>query len=250
MNKYLLSILLLVSSSVFAENNNPNDYIVNHTNNITTQKHQQMLDFASTNYIDYINELKAKSSKLTNEEQKEVNSLKSFFDQSIKNLCSKKKFDCNYNWNIIFLKDSQEQAFAIYNGTLIFEYNFISKLPKEQQKFVMFHEASHVFLKHSLQEFILANQILGTYKVKDFDPQIIASAIDTKFILPEPLSDLIEKQELEADSLSLILMKSFDVDLEKSMQFVLELKNVKSFMAHSDNKKRKDNIIEKFSLLK
>jgi len=250
MNKYLLSIIFLVSNSVFAGNNNPNDYIINNTGHVTPQKHQQMLAFASTNYVDYINELKAKSSKFTNDEQKEVNSLRSFFNQSIKKLCVDKKIDCNYDWNIIFLKDSQEQAFATYNGTLIFEYNFMSKLSEEQQKFVMFHEASHVFLKHSLQEFILANQILGTYKVKDFDPQIIASAIDTKFILPDPLNELTEKQELEADSLSLVFMKSFDIDLEKSMQFVLDLKDVKSMMAHSDNKKRKDNILERFNLLK
>lgn len=250
MRKYLLYILLMISSSVFAENNNTNDYIINHTNHITPQKHQQMLEFAATNYIDYINSLKAKSSKFTTEEQNEVDSLRSFFNQSIKNLCLNNKIDCNYNWDVIFLKDSQEQAFAIYNGTLVFEYNFISKLPKEQQKFVMFHETSHVFLKHALQEFVLANQILGTYKIKDFDPQIIASAIDTKFILPDPLNELTEKQELEADSLSLVFMKSFDIDLEKSMQFVLDLKDVKSMMAHSDNKKRKDNILERFNLLK
>ncbi len=219
------------------------NYIVENTP-YPQKYHELMMDFTYKKYHDYFKTLSNSSKPFTEEENKEIKYISDLFYDKTKEICLLKNLECNYDWKITFIKGTQEAAFTSYYGHLIIDYSFLKPLPREEQLFVIFHELSHVLLRHSLEEFIIANEIFDLKKINEFDPDIIAYELNNKFILPTKLENLIEYQEFEADYLSLIFLRSMDIDIKKAANFVLKLENNRQTMLfHSNTKKRKENII-------
>ncbi len=205
-------------------------------------RHKIMLDFSNNYYDNFLYDILKKSERNRLYQQ---NNLELKFMDLVENMCIKSNIGCDYLWTIIFVRNTQENAFAIYNGTLLFEYNFFNKMTEEEILFVMVHELSHVLLRHSLEEFILEQEILNEKLVTGiFDPQIVAENISLRMFPPEKIKDLIERQELEADSLALIILSENGININLAANFILKLKEDKTIFVHSNVKDRKINILK------
>ena len=163
-------------------------------------------------------------------------------------ICEADNDNCNIKWNIIFLKDTQEDAFANYDGTIFIEEKFKNSISKNELYFVLAHEMGHVALRHANEEFSLINAI--TFRGIAKNPEDIQNDLNFDYGLSLKYADFIEDQELEADKFGLYLMSLDNQNVEGAKIFIDSLKDNNSLNVHSNTDKRKRQINELIKNLK
>lgn len=169
-------------------------------------------------------------------EDNDVQLLKTFKEYQ-KIICEADNDNCDIQWNIIFLKDTQEDAFANYDGTIFIEEKFKNSLSKDELYFVLGHEMGHVALRHANEEFSLINAI--TFRGIAKNPEDIQNDLNFDYGLSLKYADFIEDEELEADKFGLYIMSLDNKNIAGAKIFIDSLKNNNSLNVHSDTEKRK-----------
>jgi hypothetical protein len=138
--------------------------------------------------------------------------LTNYVNKIARNLINTNKLE---DLSFYVLKSSQVNAFCTANGNIFVTMGLLSQIENESQlAFTLAHEITHYVKKHSIESFVYTKEKENNYlKGRDSYENIIKN-----------LSVYSQKNELESDSVALIMVAKagYDITQAKRMIYVLE----------------------------
>lgn len=243
-NKKIAACIILSCGMAIASEKNKNEYIFN-----TNENHTISIEKVNMNDYEKMREHSKRVIKIegidTEETRKEKSKIKGWMDS----ICKEVEEYCYEKYDFIFIDKEGEEAFATADGRIFINIDFYKNLKKEEEKvFLINHEVAHIVLKHGYEEYKKAEEIMNI-KNEKFNPKIIGESINYYGLgIPGDLRKLIEKQEIEADIMGLLLTKMMGFDIGKSTDFLTK-DNSKSMIPHIEKEKRKETIRKTIHIL-